>query len=189
MENGIWPNDANSGGRGIAGTQYSTAWVLVELFNSGRRWCHDMETSATLVLFELYPFHLSRMDSPCKGSVSRGFIISWWRHQMEHFSALLAICVGNSPVTGEFPSQRPVTRSFGVFFHLRLNKRLSEQSWGWWFETPSRPLWRQFNVLCLSPEQVTSSCSVTVALARATLSFQQTLDPQMLDPPLGQHLI
>ena len=39
----------------------------------------------------------------------------WWRHQMETFSALLALCAGNSPVTGEFPSQRPVTRSFDVF--------------------------------------------------------------------------
>ena len=39
---------------------------------------------------------------------------------METFSALLAICVGNSLVTGEFPTQRPVTWSFDVFFHLRL---------------------------------------------------------------------
>ena len=39
---------------------------------------------------------------------------SWRRHQMETFSALLDYCVGNSPVTGEFPSQRPVTRSFDV---------------------------------------------------------------------------
>ena len=62
---------------------------------------------------------------------------SWWRHQMETFSALLAICAGNSPVTGEFPAQRPVTRSFDVFFDLRLNKQLSTQSWGWWFETLS----------------------------------------------------
>ena len=68
---------------------------------------------------------------------------SWWRHQMETFSALLAICAGNSPVTGEFPAQRPVTRSFDVFFDLRLNKRLSKQRWSWWFETPSRPLWRR----------------------------------------------
>ena len=50
------------------------------------------------------------------------FFISWWLHQMETFSALLAICAGNSPVTGEFPAQRPVTRSFDVFFDLRLNK-------------------------------------------------------------------
>ena len=47
---------------------------------------------------------------------------------MEAFSALLAICAGNSPVTVEFPAQRPVTRSFNVFFYLRLNKRLSKHS-------------------------------------------------------------
>ena len=45
---------------------------------------------------------------------------------METFSALLAICDGNSPVPGEFPTQRPVARSFDVFFDLRLNKRLSK---------------------------------------------------------------
>ena len=55
-------------------------------------------------------------------------VTKWWPHQMETFSALLALCAGNSPVAGEFPSQRPVTRSFGVFFDLRLNKRLSKQS-------------------------------------------------------------
>ena len=65
---------------------------------------------------------------------------------MEAFSALLALCVGNSPVTGEFPTQRPVTRSFDFSFDLRLNKRLSKQSWDWLFETPSRPLWRPRNV-------------------------------------------
>ena len=48
--------------------------------------------------------------------------VSWWRHQMETFSALLAFCAMNPPVTGEFPSQRPVTRSFDVFFDLRPNK-------------------------------------------------------------------
>ena len=73
------------------------------------------------------------------------WVVSWWRHQMETFSALLAICAGNSPVPGEFPTQRPVTRSFDVYFDLRPNKRLSEQSWGWWFETPSRSLWRHRN--------------------------------------------
>ena len=72
---------------------------------------------------------------------------SWWRHQMEIFSASLALCAGNSPVPGEFPAQRPVTRSFDIFFHLRLNKPLSKQSWSWWFETPSRPLWRQWDVV------------------------------------------
>ena len=70
---------------------------------------------------------------------------TWWRHEMETFSALLAICAGNSPVPGEFPAQRPVTRSFDVFVDLLLNKRLSKQPWSWWFETPSRPLWRHRN--------------------------------------------
>ena len=70
---------------------------------------------------------------------------AWWRHQMEIFSALLALCAGNSPVTGEIPSQRPVTHIFALFFDLRLNKRLCIQSRGWWFETPSSSLWRNCN--------------------------------------------
>ena len=69
----------------------------------------------------------------------------WWRHQMETFSALVAICVENSPVTGEFSAQMPVTWSFDVFFDVCLNKRLSKQSWGWWFETALGPLWRHSN--------------------------------------------
>ena len=68
----------------------------------------------------------------------------WWRHQMEKFSALLAIYAGNSPVTGEFPAQR-TTRRFDVFFDLLLYIWLSKQWQCWWFETPSRPLWRNCN--------------------------------------------
>ena len=45
---------------------------------------------------------------------------TWWRHQRETFSALLALCAGNSLVTGKFPSQRPWTLSFDVFFDLHL---------------------------------------------------------------------
>ena len=85
--------------------------------------------------------------------------VAWWRHRMETFFALLAICAGNSLVTGEFPAQRPVTRSFDVFFDLRLNKHLSKQSWGWWFETPSRPLWRHCN-------GVVYSCTFVAILTR-----------------------
>ena len=83
-------------------------------------------------------------DSNGQGDIwlnyTRDHVINW-----KHFSALQAICAGNSPVTGEFPSKRPVTRGFDVFFDLRLNKRLNKQSWGWWFETPSRSLWRHCN--------------------------------------------
>ena len=70
----------------------------------------------------------------------------WWRHQMKTFSALLAICAGNSPVPGDFPTQRPATWTFNVFFDLRLNKRLRNQSWGWWFETLLCLLLRHCNV-------------------------------------------
>ena len=86
---------------------------------------------------------------------------TWWRHQMETFSVLLALCAGNSTVSGEFPSQRPVTRSFDVFFDLRLDKRLSKQSWGWWFETPSWEIafenvkWKMATIL---PSIMTSMC-------------------------------
>ena len=71
----------------------------------------------------------------------------WWRHQMETFSALLALRAGNSPVTGEFPSQRSVTRSLDVFFDLRLTKRVSKQSKRQWFETRSRSFWRHCDVV------------------------------------------
>ena len=77
---------------------------------------------------------------------------------METFSALLAHNAGNSPVIGEFPSQRPVTRSFGAFFDLRLNKRLSKQSKRRWFETPSRSLWRHCNVVENSGQYQTLKC-------------------------------
>ena len=66
---------------------------------------------------------------------------TWWHPQMETFSALLGLCAGNSPATCEFPTQRPVMWSFDVFFDLRLTEQLSNQSWGWWFEMPSCPLW------------------------------------------------
>ena len=74
---------------------------------------------------------------------------SVWNNMMTssngNITALLALCAGYSPVTGEVPSQRPVMRSFDVFCELRLNKRLSKQSWGWWFETPLRSFLRHCN--------------------------------------------
>ena len=57
-------------------------------------------------------------------------VIKW-----KHFPRYWPFCVGNSPVTCEFLSQRPVARSFDVFFDLRLNKRLCKQSRRRWFHT------------------------------------------------------
>ena len=83
------------------------------------------------------------MTSSCYNRTSAVF--TWWGHQMETFSVLLVLCVGNSLVTGQFPTQRPVTQSFEISFDLHLNKHLSKQSWGWWFETPSCSLWCHLN--------------------------------------------
>ena len=69
----------------------------------------------------------------------------WWHQQMETFSALLDLCAGNSPVTGEFSWKRAVTHSLDVFFDLRLNKRFNKQSRRRWFETPSLSLWCHCN--------------------------------------------
>ena len=81
--------------------------------------------------------------------VVRNYITHHDVTKWKHFPALLVLCVGNSPVTSKLPTQRPVTRSFDVSFKMRLNKRLSKQSWGWWFDMPSRLLWRHRNAhLC-----------------------------------------
>ena len=82
---------------------------------------------------------------------------SLWRHcNVKAFIYMMTSSNGNifrvtSPLCGEFtgpgefPTQRPVTRSFDVFFDLRPNKRLSKQWRGWWLETLSRPFWRHRN--------------------------------------------
>ena len=72
---------------------------------------------------------------------------SGWRHQMEKKFRVTGHLCGEFTDHRWIPAQKPVTRSFDVFFGLRLNKRLSKQSLGWWFETPSRPLWRYCNVV------------------------------------------
>ena len=98
---------------------------------------------------------LRGMSSPHK-------LATWWHHQMETFAALLAPCEGNPPVTGGFPSQRPVTRSFSVSltkasdaelwcFLWSAPERLSKQSRRWWFVTASRSLWHHCNDSLVTP--------------------------------------
>ena len=99
---------------------------------------------AWIVLCKYFePVSVSYITKSIPGNLD--YCYAWWRQQMETFSALLAICAGNSPVPGESPAQRPVTRNFDVFFDLRLIKQLSKQSRGWSFETLSHPLWRHRN--------------------------------------------
>ena len=74
---------------------------------------------------------------------SRKSCNTWWRHQMEHFPRYWPIVRGIHrliPRTKASDAELPF-----FFFDLRLNKPLSKQSWGWWFETLSRSLWRHGN--------------------------------------------
>ena len=123
----------------------SLIWLLV-YFAIFTRWCLILLGRFDCVFAALWRannIHCALCDGWLHGRYPS---LPWWRHQMVTFSALLALCVGNSPVTGEFPAQRPVTRNFEVFFDLRLNKRLSKQLWGWWFETPwPHSSWRHCN--------------------------------------------
>ena len=76
----------------------------------------------------------------------KGKIFPWWHHQMETFSTLLALFAGNSLVTGEFPSWRPVRRSFDVFIDLHPKRWLSKQWRRQWFEKPTCSLWRHCDI-------------------------------------------
>ena len=102
-------------------------------------WCDRRPITAEYNIFKVELHYLN--VGPRRIDMS----LLWWCHQTGTFSALLAICVGNSPVPGEFPTQRPVTRSFDIFIDLHPNKRLSKQWWGWWFETSPCPLRRHRN--------------------------------------------
>ena len=80
---------------------------------------------------------------------------------MKTFSALLALCAGNSPAPVNSPHKGQWRGALMFFFYLRLKKRLSKQSWRWWFETPSCSLWRHFNGMQAAFEEPLSQHSVT----------------------------
>ena len=97
---------------------------------------------------------------------TNGIIFQWWYNGFNFFECgrffmmtssnrnifrVTGLLCGEFTGPGDFPTQRPVTRGFDVFFDLRLNKRMSKQSWGWWLETLSCSLWRQSNVISVSP--------------------------------------
>ena len=96
----------------------------------------------------------SKLGNALKSGWSRRDFTQFWvitlRHHMmtssnrNIFRVTGPLC-GEFTGPGEFPAQRPVTRNFDVFFDLRLNKRLSKQPRGWWFDALSWSLWRHRN--------------------------------------------
>ena len=119
---------------------YRISTLIRQRFYIEKKPCAFMWTLCTSVKVTSAALRKS-YGSPSVNEVTPKDMGIWWRHQMETFSALLAFLMGNSPVTGEFPTQRPVTWSFDVFFDLRLNQSLSKQWRRRWFETSSRSLW------------------------------------------------
>ena len=119
------------------------------VFNICRFLMNDLQYTCGSFILELtwksilWYMKLYTKTCPCKWYVI-------WYVMMTSSNGTISALLG--PLCGEctghrwIPPQRPVTRSFGVFFYLRLNKQLRKQLWGWWFETPSRPLWRHCNV-------------------------------------------
>ena len=71
---------------------------------------------------------------------------SWWRHEMETFSAFLALCEGNPPVIGGFPTNSSDAELW-CFLWSAFEQTLCKQSRRRWFETPSRYLWRHCNAM------------------------------------------
>ena len=123
--------------------------LLPSLVSFGLLWWLPSSLAATFVFL-----------SPSLETTEVSVNVRWWvlsaMHRTPVLSHMMTSSNGNifrvtDHLCGEFtghrwfPTQRPVTRSFDVFFGVRLNKRLGKQSWSWWFETPSRSLWRHSN--------------------------------------------
>ena len=105
-------------------------------FVSSDWWSTDFPWNRQAALWRIVTFRL--------------FVIPWYIMMTSSNGNIFRVTghlCGEFTGPGEFPTQRPVTRSFDAFFDLRLNKRLSKLPWGWWFETPSWSLWRQCNVI------------------------------------------
>ena len=104
-------------------------WVLKGIFLLECNLALFQHNSSPQMLNSVHPI-AHTMSSPCPH-----VDVIKWKHFLPYWHF----------VTGEFPAQRPVMWSFDVFFNLCPNKRLSKQSWGWWFEMQSHPLWRHCN--------------------------------------------
>ena len=116
--------------------EFTDDWWIPRTKGQWRRKCFHLMTSSWyhfntaghLIFYKIQTVPFTTTTYEDSHQSTRHDISPWWR-----------------PGPCEFPTQRPVTRGFDVFFDLRLNKRLSKQTWGWCFETPSWSSWRHYN--------------------------------------------
>ena len=119
------------------------------------RWSHGC-----LPIFLGFFFHFCRVPVAWQGydKCERGFTVMphGRRGVSNQQPSMMTSSNGNifritGHLCGEFTGRRWIPRTkasdaeLWFFFYLRLNKRLSKQSWGWWFETLSCSLWRHCN--------------------------------------------
>ena len=162
-----------------------------------RQWWHRMLSSWQLPLPPAARNVLSLLQSP-HNTETRGLspmvaptigdnpLVSMMTSPNGNIFRVTGPLCGEFTGPGEFPAQRPVTRSFDVFFDLRLNKRLSKQSRGWWFETLSRSLWRHRDECYAIVACVPSVCfgcypAMIIAISRVYF-YIVTLDYLLLVP-------
>ena len=125
-------------------------WCMSESLTHGGGedlWDMCLELSDCSVIFQVsqqqWSWRLYQITAPYNNFNTP--IMIWWRHQMGTFSTLLAFARGihRSPVNSPHKGQWRGASMFSLI--CALNKQLSKQYWGWWFEMPLRPLWRRCN--------------------------------------------
>ena len=99
----------------------------------------------------------------------------WYYSEFTRFITAPKYNIMTSSNGNKFPLYWPLTRNFDVFFDLRLNKWLSKQSWGWWFETPSHPVWRDGNEL----KSRETSLDIILSSVYVALYFHNCLNAEM----------
>ena len=124
-------------GGGLWDVFFFSASFQTTLYMSGT--CHEEFKSKHIRL------HLTKMCLFIRLDIPWQLLTDMMTSSNENIFRVTGPLCGEFTGPGEFPTQRPVTRSFDVFIDLRLNKRLSKQPWGLWFETPSWSLWGQCN--------------------------------------------
>ena len=124
-------------------------WNVLHLNLCQKNWCVIDNKTALVYVMALCPAG----ENPFPKSVTNVIFVDI----LGHNDFMMTSSNGNifrvtGPLCREFtvnqiiPHKRPETPGFDVFFDLLLDKRLNKQSWGWWFETPSRLLWRHCNM-------------------------------------------
>ena len=167
--------DLDLQGLAIVSTQETAFIVALVYWSRPAKGCYTSQTCSCFVFVIDVFVYLQREGSMLNSHITSRFSVSLvnyaWCNQKETFSMLLALCGGNSPVTGEFPLPMPLTRSLNIFSDLRLHKRLSKQSRHRWFETPSHWLWRNWNVIIWVHSKILSNECLLITLTTRVEHF------------------